>query len=292
MKSLPVMPFIAAQQPRFTLLDPVRNRVALILFCGAFSFLFMYIFLPFNINVWYEKEPMNMASLFGIFSGCGMAGLCISQFLLSGVKWRKQLTAYTYLLWMCMELVLISSIVTIVDVLITDIFFLTWKEFFNTMRYTALIMPLPYFIALLWFYTREKEAQLKEVTTTPAITAPSSAETCLRIHDEHNRAVLSLSPAKLLLIKAEDNYVHIYYYSGGGVNKELVRTSLKKLEAQLGAAGFARAHRSYLVNLSKVVLFKKNTKGHYLHLEGLDDLPVPVSSTCLPLFREHFAPAS
>ncbi|CAL1519447.1 LytTR family transcriptional regulator DNA-binding domain-containing protein [Chitinophaga sp. MM2321] len=293
MKSLHTLPLIlkyTSEQPRFSLLDSVKNRITLIAFCSAFSFLFMYIFLPFNINMWYEGQQIALAQLFGIFTLCGVVAMCISQFLLVRIKWREKLTNATYLFWFLGEIVLITTIVTIVDVMVTDTLFLSWAEFVSTLRYTALIIPLPYFIALLWFYTREKCALLKtlEEVQQSADKTGTGKDTCLLIRDEHDKPVLTLHPARLLLIKAEDNYVHIFYMSGSTVSKELVRTSLKKLEAQLAASGFTRAHRSYLVNISKVVLFKKNAKGHYLHIEGLDDVVVPVSNTCLPVFQEHF----
>nr|WP_295866612.1 LytTR family DNA-binding domain-containing protein [uncultured Chitinophaga sp.] len=300
MKSLPTLPLIA-DQPRFSLLDPVRNRIELIIFCSVFSFCFMYIFLPFNINMWYEGQHLPLVTFFGIFTGCGILGLTISQFLLAGWKIRRRLTNATYLCWLLGEIVLVASIVTLVDVLLTDTFFFTWSEFVSTLRYTALIMPLPYMISLLWFFSREKYRQLKSlenrVSQIPEAPAPVAAmpappvilpDNCLQIRDEQGKTALSVHPAKLLMIKAEDNYVQVFYRNGTAVSKELVRVPLKKLETQLTANGFARAHRSYLVNLSKVVLFKKNSKGYFLQVEGMEDTPVPVSGTYLPVFQSAF----
>ncbi|SKA32558.1 LytTr DNA-binding domain-containing protein [Chitinophaga eiseniae] len=300
MKSLPTLPLIA-DQPRFSLLDPVRNRIELIVFCSVFSFCFMYIFLPFNINMWYEGQHLPLVTFFGIFTGCGILGLTISQFLLAGWKIRRRLTNATYLFWLLGEIVLVASIVTLVDVLLTDTFFFTWSEFVSTLRYTALIMPLPYMISLLWFFSREKYRQLKSlenrVSQIPVPPAPVAStpvlpvilpDNCLQIKDEQGKTALSVHPAKLLMIKAEDNYVQVFYRNGTAVSKELVRVSLKKMETQLTANGFARAHRSYLVNLSKVVLFKKNSKGYFLQVEGMEDTPVPVSGTYLPVFQSAF----
>ncbi|MBC9929743.1 LytR/AlgR family response regulator transcription factor [Chitinophaga qingshengii] len=296
MKSLPTLPLIAkfaAEQPRFSLLDPVRNRVELITFCSVFSFFFMYIFLPFNINMWYEGQHLHLVVFFGIFTGCGILGLTISQFLLAGWKWRRRLTNATYLFWLLGEIVLVTTIVTAVDVLLTDTFYFTWGEFVNTLRYTALIMPLPYMISLLWFFSREKYKQLKsledKVSQAPVASIPVAApDACLQIKDEQGKTALSVHPAKLLMIRAEDNYVQVFYRNGTAISKELIRVSLKNMETQLTANGFARAHRSYLVNLSKVVLFKKNTKGYFLQIEGMEDTPVPVSGTYLPVFQSAF----
>lgn len=297
MKSLNTLPLIskyAAEQPRFTLLDTVANRITLIAFCSVFSFLFMYIFLPFNINMWYEGQHLPLLPLFLIFTLCGVVVMCITQFLLVKLKWRRKLTNATYGCWFVGEILLVSLVVTIVDVCVTDTFFFTWTEFINTLRYTALILPLPYCIALLWFFTREKMAQLKNLETVPApfVQTAKPDDSCILIRDEHDKPVLTLHPARLLLMKAEDNYVQIFYLSGNTICKELVRTSLKKLEATLPGNSFVRAHRSYLVNLTKVVLFKKNAKGHYLELDGLHEMAVPVSATFLPTFQERFTPAA
>lgn len=291
MKSLPTLPLIsryAAEQPRFTLLDSVANRISLIVFCSVFSFLFMYIFLPFNINMWYEGQQLSLMALFFIFTLCGVLVLSISQFGLYRLKWRRRLTNATYLCWFVGEIVGIAVMVTIVDVILVDTFFLTWSEFINTLRYIALILPLPYCIALLWFFTREKMAQLRSLEKEQV--TKTIADPCILIRDEHDKPVLTLHPGKLLLMKAEDNYVQVFYLSGNTISKELVRTSLKKLETYLSAGTFVRAHRSYPVNISKVVLFKKNSKGHYLELEGLSDISVPVSASCLTAFQERFAP--
>lgn len=291
MKSLPTLPLIArytAEQPRFTLLDSVANRITLIAFCSVFSFLFMYIFLPFNINMWYEDQGLSLLPLFLIFTGCGVVVMCISQFALAKTKWRRKLTNATYLCWFLGEIAGISLMVTLVDVTLIDKFYFTWDEFASTLHYTALILPLPYCIALLWFFTREKIAQLKSLEKVQTVKPVD--DTCILIRDEHDKPVFTLHPGKLLLMKAEDNYVQIFYISGNTISKELVRTSLKKLESYLSPGLFVRAHRSYLVNISKVVLFKKNSKGHYLELEGLNDINIPVSASCLTAFQERFAP--
>lgn len=295
MKSLHTLPLIskyAAEQPRFTLLDPVANRISLIAFCSVFSFLFMYIFLPFNINMWYEGQHLALMPLFLIFTLCGVVVMCITQFGLAKLPWRRKLTNATYGCWFLGEIILVSLMVTIVNVSITDTFFFTWSEFTNTLYYTSFILPLPYCIALLWFFTREKMAQLKSLKEEQQVPVAKADDSCILLRDEHDKPVLTLHPCKLLLLKAEDNYVQVFYLSGNTICKELIRTSMKKMEACLPAGTFVRAHRSYFVNLTKVVLFKKNAKGHYLQLEGLNDISIPVSATCLPTFQERFTPAA
>ncbi|RFS26383.1 LytTR family transcriptional regulator [Chitinophaga silvatica] len=281
--TLPLLSRYALRQPRFTLLDSLYNRIALIAFCSVFSFLFMYIFLPFNINKWYEGQQLPLIPLFLIFTGCGVVVLYITQFLLAKLPIRQKLTNATYLCWFIGEVILISLLVTIVNVSITDTFFFTWTEFINTLHYTGLILPLPYFIALLWFYSKEQVIRLRSLEK-------NKEENCLQIRDEHDKLILTVHPARLLMLKAEDNYVQLYYLAGHTLCKELVRTTLKKLEERLPTENFVRAHRSYLVNIHKVVLFRKSTKGYHLQLEGITEISVPVSASCLPTIQQRFAP--
>ncbi|MRG45130.1 hypothetical protein GFS24_08390 [Chitinophaga sp. SYP-B3965] len=266
------------------LLAPVKNRISLILFCGGFSFLFMYIFSPFNMNQWYEGGPQTVTSVFGIFSLCGIAGLTISQFGLIRLKGSKPLTNIQFMAWFLGEAMLIAIIVNVVNVSIHDYLQYSWLEYMDTLKYAFGVLALPYSMATGWFYAREKVNELKSRTE-------ENKETVLHIRDEYDKLTLTLQPSNLLLLKAEDNYVHIFYLNGTVVKKELVRNSLKKLEPQLSGLGFTRSHRSYMVNLSRVILFKKNAKGHYLLIDGLEDVTIPVSTSYLSDFVHRFTPA-
>lgn len=282
---IPQLPQLSGVHAPFTLLVPTGNRAALILFCGVFSFLFMYIFSPFNMNQWYGNGPQSVAGVFGVFSLCGMTGLCISQFGLMRLKGPRPLTCLQFAGWFAGEVLLVALVVNIVNVSMHSDLQFSWLEYTDTLKFGFGVMALPYSIALLWFYNREKVAELRH--------RPSPAEdTCLHISDEYGKLALSLQPARLLLMKAEDNYVQVFYEHGHTVRKELIRNSLKKLEGQLAGHGFVRAHRSYMVNVGRVILFRKNTKGHYLQLDGLADVTVPVSTSYLPDFLQRFTPAS
>lgn len=271
----------------FTLLEPLRNRAALIVFCGVFSFLFMYIFTPFNMNQWYQGGPQPVTGVFGVFSLCGMAGLSLSQFGLMRLKGSKSFTCLQFAGWFAGEVLLVALVVNIVNVSMHTYLPFSWPEYTDTLKFTFGVMALPYSIALLWFYNR---AKLAELAHRP-VEAPA-ADTSLHISDEYGKLALSLQPGRLLMMKAEDNYVQVYYEHGHTIRKELIRNSLKKLEGQLAGHGFARAHRSYMVNMARVILFRKNAKGYYLQLDGLEEVTVPVSTSCLPDFLQRFTPAS
>ena len=58
--------------------------------------------------------------------------------------------------------------------------------------------------------------------------------------------------------------------------KEIIRSSLTRLEGQIQIKSIVRCHRSFIVNLDKVIKVSGNAQGFKLHLEGTDFM-VPVA---------------
>jgi DNA-binding LytR/AlgR family response regulator len=85
-----------------------------------------------------------------------------------------------------------------------------------------------YAIGLLWFYTREKSHELENLENTLKNTVEKN--NMLVLTDEQDKPLISIDPGNLLMIKAEDNYVQVFYTAGGELKKELIRNSIKKLE--------------------------------------------------------------
>ena len=74
-----------------------------------------------------------------------------------------------------------------------------------------------------------------------------------------------LSTADILYCKADDNYTEIYLNNN---KKNLVSKTLKYFEEALNGAGFARVHKSYLVNVNEVVKYVKGKGGRVVLSNG------------------------
>ncbi|TNJ41912.1 response regulator transcription factor [Tamlana fucoidanivorans] len=74
-----------------------------------------------------------------------------------------------------------------------------------------------------------------------------------------------LNTSEILYCKADDNYTEIYLVNG---KKKLVSKTLKYFEDALKGVGFARVHKSYMVNVSEVVKYVKGKGGHVLLSSG------------------------
>jgi two-component system LytT family response regulator len=77
-------------------------------------------------------------------------------------------------------------------------------------------------------------------------------------------------PAKdILYCQADDNYTQIFMKSG---DKKLVSKTLKFFEVALTDFGFARVHKSFLVNVNEITGYKKGKGGSVVMSTGKEVL--------------------
>lgn len=74
-----------------------------------------------------------------------------------------------------------------------------------------------------------------------------------------------LQTADIMYCRADDNYTEIYLNNN---KKKLVSKTLKYFEDALTASGFARVHKSYLVNVNEVVKYVKGKGGSVVLSNG------------------------
>ncbi len=74
-----------------------------------------------------------------------------------------------------------------------------------------------------------------------------------------------LPVSDILYCQADDNYTQIFMIEGG---RKLVSKTLKYFEAALTDFGFARIHKSYLVNVNEITGYKKGKGGSVILSSG------------------------
>ena len=87
---------------------------------------------------------------------------------------------------------------------------------------------------------------------------------------------------QILYCKADDNYTQIFMDSG---DKKLVSKTLKYFEEALVDFGFARVHKSYLINVNEVVGYRKGKGGSVILSSGKE---VMVSASQKSNLLAHF----
>ncbi len=93
---------------------------------------------------------------------------------------------------------------------------------------------------------------------------------------ENEKDKIELIPDQLLYIESADNYSNIVFVENEKIKKQLIRSSLKRIELQLNSDLIVRCHRTFIVNLKNVKNVEGNAAGYKLSF-GIENYFVPVS---------------
>jgi hypothetical protein len=253
------------RQP-FPITVQINNRIRTALSYGLFVFLFLLVFRPFGLNSMPWGAAVQATFLYGgvcfvVLAGCflGMPALFPTLFEESGwTVWKEILHTLFCVL-----------AVTGGNILFTHFYF---GEAFNAVlvlkfcwiTFSVSILPITFLVLI-------RQMRLMRTFSRQAAELDRQLP-ALPLHPDRPEG-----PGDLLYAEAADNYVKIFYREGDKTLSKIIRSSLKKLEADLrGQAGIYRCHRTYLVNLEKVVHISGNAQGYKLHLEGVEQA-IPVS---------------
>lgn len=119
--------------------------------------------------------------------------------------------------------------------------------------------------------------QAPEAGPTPSVAVAAVPEDRrLTIPSELGRDDFTLPVRELLFIRSAGNYLEVHHLEGGQLARKVVRGSLKMVEASLAEwPRLLRCHKSYVVNLDRVVKVGGNAQGFHLCLDhGEERVPV------------------
>ena len=260
----------------FHLLDRKQNRWLLVIVTGVYVILFMNLYLPFNISRWYEKETLPLFLILSSFGLIGMVVLMVSQLVIREILKIRNVKLYGIILWFLAELILLTLTMYFIygDSNLSGINL--WNELFLTFKYTILVLIIPYAGVLLYLYATQKGENINALL--------NASNHLVRILDENGELHMAIDLDQLLYIKSADNYAAVYFFKDGKVRKELVRTTLKRLEIELDEYPIRRCHRSYMVNINKISVSLKSSLGLTLELKDYPDDNIPVSKNYKAFF--------
>ena len=77
-------------------------------------------------------------------------------------------------------------------------------------------------------------------------------------------------------IKAEGNYVNVFYNNKGGISSFMLRNKIQSIEDTFTGTPLMRCHRTYIVNSNNIKLIRNEAEGYYIDFNqtGLDSVPV------------------
>ena len=261
----------------FPYLDRLRYRLLHVLVILVISVLFLVVFEPFRINDWIRYQ--EWLETLGLVS----VGLCIaltiafSQLLLRTLIPIKRFT-YTHLaVWILAELLLASIVATALYADFTRNFF---HELLSTLKFIATGLVLPYAFSILILILLQQRNRIPSVVQGVSLENPD----LIHIRDERGQVKFSVRKDYILYLESSDNYVSIFYLPELEIKKEMVRTSMKKMETFLQPHGLVRVHRSFMVNMENVQWMKKEGRIYKIKMKSCDTI-IPVSRGYIPSVR-------
>lgn len=265
-----------------------KNIILFLVFVALFSLLFINIYKPFNSTSW-AKDGTNKTIYFlvsGLIVISGIGVLLISRIIMLLLKNKIKIKYIDYFIWIFIEIIIMSILYSLVAMRYsqkpTDFF----DIFPNTLLYILLTLFLPYIVSWLYFALQEKNSAIAKLVEMNRyideenyVVVGNDRHNLIHFHDEKGTLRLSIKFSKLYYIEAADNYVNIYYENKGKISRFLLRKSLKSIEDMYKDYPLIRCHRSFIINVDKVKVLKKEKDGTYLDFDYGDIQVIPVSKT-------------
>jgi DNA-binding LytR/AlgR family response regulator len=160
------------------------------------------------------------------------------------------------------------------------------ESFESSFINTALVLLLPYIV--LWFYFgwRESTKRLEKIENEDDEEQDIPGN--ITFNDEKGTLRLSVLCSDLLYIESSENYVVINYSNKGKVKRYLLRNTLKNIEGALERSRIVRCHRSYLVNLDRAKVIRRDKEGLFIELDTDGVIDIPVSKSYQKKVSETF----
>jgi LytTr DNA-binding domain len=261
------------QQP-YPHLDSDRRKIFLSLGSGFFVGLFLIYFEPFGINELNSPNKILVLSGYGIITSATMLFLyfVVPKIFPNYFK-EENWTVGREIFFFMLNFTSIALFNIVYSQLILLLPFNTYA-ILSMVSYTFILGIFPTIGIVLSNYIYH----LKQYSTPPqpALVSEQTQVSELTLVADNEKDTLKLTTLNLLYIESSDNYSTVIFLKDGQVFKELIRSSLTRLEGQIQVQSIVKCHRSFIVNLDKVVKVSGNAQGFKLHLKETDFV-VPVA---------------
>ena len=269
-----------------------RNVFGFILFTAVFALVFINIYEPFDSGRW-----LNVTSQFQFFFYSsiiiliGVLVIVFSRLLMFLIKRKRPIRYMEYGLWIAGEILAMALVYSIIQefYLQVEIDFMVILR--NAVRNTALVILLPYIISWLYLSFKDKYKTLEEImsrrTTHEDISTDKSMagpNPLLPFKDEKGVMKFSIKRDDLLYLEAADNYVIIHYLDNQKESRYILRNTLKNIEQGFRNSHLVRSHRSFIVNMDKVNMIRKEKEGLVVGFDAPVSTSIPISKTYMDTF--------
>lgn len=291
------MPAIEREIPKFIV---SRKYISvLIAFILLFSALFMVIYQPFAMAVWFGTSQTLNFSFTILFYLSSIVVLILSRTLMYTIYNRLDVTVMTYIWWIMAENLVISLIYTLITV---NFFPMPGIETptlaTRALMCVTIILAIPNGFVLFYaaycskceelqalqYQNQQLEKEYHLLTSRQhdlRVAAPTlnEAPKMINLHDNNGTLRLSINNDALYYLESEDNYIKVYYKHKERILSYMLRCRTRSVEESLKETSMVRCHRSYIVNINKIQLMEEDKRMHYITLNDKSIGRIPVSKS-------------
>ena len=258
------------------------SQVLNVIISTLFALVFLTAYVPFSETAWFQVGRSNYFFITVAFVGSGTIFLGLSRVFMNWLTKRiRHFAFWAYLLWLFLEIMIIAvchTLISFFQIQATDHSF--GYLYAKSVLITFIALGVPYTITILGILL--KDAQRRMTLTRSDLVAsddevmPQHTE-IINLMDNNGTLKLSVKLDNLYYIKAEDNYINVFYQRSGTIASYMLRCKMKTIEDNCAeTSSLMRCHRSYIVNIKKVSVLHNEADGFVLDFEreGLESIPV------------------
>lgn len=267
--------------------DDLKYNAKLIFFISIGVLGFIFLFQPIDREEFTKLEMLYLAiglaaSTFLVLS----VNLMVLPSLIPNIFNRDKWNIKKEILWNFWSLITISFFYYLFYTKLFGIIFISiisiWK--------IGLLALVPIVLLIVINHNRLLRTNLKtsELLNKKLIERKDQMEQLIQLNSDYKKDSLLVKVKCIVLIKAADNYIEVFYQSEGKIIKQLIRNSMKNIEASLKEFScFIKCHRSFIVNINHIINVQANSQGYKLYFDQIE-FPAFVSQLYIDDFKKRF----
>lgn len=281
-----------------------RYISVMISFIVVFSPLFLILYQPFSLAVWFSTDDMLRFSLTILFYVAAIVILIASRSLMYALQDRILLTPWRYIWWLMSENLLISLLYTLITVSLFPIEGVSIPDVaVRALGCVTLILAIPNGLVMFYAAYRTKCEELeasqyevqrlseecrslqqlseqeRRITASLPRSTVESAPKMIHLHDNNGTLRLTINLDSLYYMESEDNYIKVHYKHNDKIASYMLRCRTSQLEKSLEGTGMVRCHRSYIVNIRKIAFLGEEHRMRFITLSDESIKRIPVSKS-------------
>ena len=272
-------------------------------------FFILYVFQPFGLSLLPSSTQLPIIAGYGVV--CFVIQFLnrfLLVYLLPKIFKEANWKVYKEIIWYCYN-ILTVALANFVYSYWLGIYDFSLPDFLRILTITFLVALLPLSLIAVLRYNYLLNKHLKQLVElnqelqkyhtlylpkhpTEEVLSQSLTPIQVLLPSEEKNGNLWLAISELLFVKADDNYLEVFYIQDAKIKKSVLRNTLKNIEVILeNHEEIFRCHRSYLVNLQNVKNITGNSQGYRLSFANVD-FEVPVARSFAKELKEKMQVSS